>query len=63
MECAGWPLSSEGIVTAYKNLISGLVADQPTGGPPVLETDVLMDSAAARRRLADETLRFALALG
>jgi hypothetical protein len=27
----------------------------------VLETDVLMDTPAARRRVAEETLRFALA--
>jgi hypothetical protein len=28
----------------------------------VLETDVLMDTPDARRRVAEETLRFALAL-
>ncbi len=63
MQWAGWPLSSGGIARAYENLIDGLVADQRTDGVPVLETEVLMDSAATRRRLADETLRFALTLG
>jgi hypothetical protein len=38
------------------------VADERTGGLPVLETETLMDSAAARSRLAEETLDFARAL-
>ncbi len=56
------PLSSAGIVACYAGLLDGLVADQRTGELPVLETDVLMDSPAARARVADETLGFALAL-
>jgi LPPG:FO 2-phospho-L-lactate transferase len=63
MEWAGQPLSSEGIAALYEGVIDGLVADERGAGLPVLETDVLMDDAAARRRVADETLRFALALG
>jgi hypothetical protein len=40
-----------------------LVADQRTDRVPVLETDVLLGDPAARRRVAEETLRFARALG
>jgi hypothetical protein len=39
------------------------VADERTDRLPVLETDVMLVDADARRRLAEETLRFALALG
>jgi LPPG:FO 2-phospho-L-lactate transferase len=63
MSWAGWPQSSAGIATAYAGLIDGLVADQPTGLVPVLEADVLMEDGAGRRRLAEETLQFALTLG
>lgn len=62
MRWAGHELSSDGIAAAYAGLIDGLVADQPTAAIPVLQTDVLMDSATARRRLALQTLEFALAL-
>jgi LPPG:FO 2-phospho-L-lactate transferase len=63
MQWAGWPLNSAGIAGAYEGLIDGLVADRRAHRVPVLETDVLMDSGEARRRLAQDTLRFALALG
>jgi LPPG:FO 2-phospho-L-lactate transferase len=63
MEFAGLPLTSDGVATAYADVIDGLVADERAGRVPVLETDVLIGTADARRRLADETLRFALALG
>jgi LPPG:FO 2-phospho-L-lactate transferase len=62
MQWSGQPLSSAGIAAGYADLIDGLVADEPTDSLPVLRTDVLMDSAAARRRVADETLGFALSL-
>jgi LPPG:FO 2-phospho-L-lactate transferase len=62
MAWAGLPITSDGIADCYQGLIDGLVADQRARAVPVLETDVLMDTAAARRRLADETLGFALAL-
>jgi LPPG:FO 2-phospho-L-lactate transferase len=62
MEFAGLPLSSDGIGAYYDGLIDGLVADQRAPRLPVLETDVLMASADARRRVADEALGFALAL-
>jgi LPPG:FO 2-phospho-L-lactate transferase len=60
---AGWPLSSAGIAAAYRGVIDGLVADQGAAGLPVLETEVLMNGAQGRRRLAEQTLRFALSLG
>jgi LPPG:FO 2-phospho-L-lactate transferase len=63
MQWAGQPLSTEGIVAAYDGLIDGIVADEAAKQLPTLETDVLMDSERARRRVAEETLRFALALG
>jgi LPPG:FO 2-phospho-L-lactate transferase len=63
MQWAGHPLSSDGIAAAYGDLIDGLVADQRTTAVPLLEADVLLDTPAARRRVAADTLRFALSLG
>jgi LPPG:FO 2-phospho-L-lactate transferase len=63
MEWAGKPLTSDGIAACYDGLLDGLVADQRSDGLPVLETEVLMQTPAARRRVAEETLRFALSLG
>jgi LPPG:FO 2-phospho-L-lactate transferase len=62
MQWSQQPLSSAGIAACYADVIDGLVADAPIDSLPVLETDVLMDSDAARGRVADETLRFALSL-
>jgi LPPG:FO 2-phospho-L-lactate transferase len=62
MAWIGQPLSSDGIATIYEGLIDGLLADQRTELLPVLETDVLMDSPERRTRVAEEALRFALAL-
>jgi len=62
MRWAGHSLDSDGIAAAYAGLIDGLVADQRTDRVTLLETSVLMDSPEARRRLAEESLRFALAL-
>jgi LPPG:FO 2-phospho-L-lactate transferase len=62
MAGAGLPLTADGIVEAYTGLLDGLVADERTDALPVLETDVVMDGAAGRRRLAAETLQFAEAL-
>jgi LPPG:FO 2-phospho-L-lactate transferase len=62
MQWARQSLSSSGVVAGYAGLIDGLVADERTDLAPVLETDVLMDTPEARRRLADETLQFAMAL-
>jgi LPPG:FO 2-phospho-L-lactate transferase len=57
------PPDAEGIAMAYEGLIDGLVADERTDRIPVLETDVLMADGAGRRRVAEEALRFAQALG
>jgi LPPG:FO 2-phospho-L-lactate transferase len=57
-EMAGLPLGTAAIETAYAGLIDGVVADQ-RGELPALETDVLMDSADTRRRVAAATLDFA----
>jgi LPPG:FO 2-phospho-L-lactate transferase len=60
---AGQPPSSDGIVELYAGLLDGLVADERASDLPTLETDVAMPDAAGRRRVAQETLQFALALG
>jgi LPPG:FO 2-phospho-L-lactate transferase len=59
MAWADLPVSAAGVVAAYDGLLDGVVADEPVEGLPVLETDTRMDDAAARRRVAEETLRFA----
>ena len=60
---AGRELTSDGIAAEYDGLLDGLVADQRTDALPTLETDVAMPDAESRRRVAQETLDFALALG
>jgi LPPG:FO 2-phospho-L-lactate transferase len=62
MRWAKQPCNSAGIAAIYAGVVDGLVADRRTDALPVLETDVLMDTAQARRRLAQEALGFALAL-
>jgi LPPG:FO 2-phospho-L-lactate transferase len=62
MEWAGHPLTSDGIAAAYRDVIDGLVADERAQTVPTLMTDVLMKDAVARKRVAGETLEFALAL-
>ena len=55
-------VSSAGIAEIYGGVVDGLVADERTRALPVLETDVLMDDDAARHRVAQQTLQFALGL-
>ncbi|MGE5183610.1 MAG: 2-phospho-L-lactate transferase CofD family protein, partial [Acidobacteriota bacterium] len=62
LQWTGQPASSDGIAGMYANLIDGLVADEPSDALPVCTTDVLMSTADARRRVAAETLEFALTL-
>jgi LPPG:FO 2-phospho-L-lactate transferase len=62
MAWAGQPLSADGIVAHYSGLIDGLVSDERASGVTTLETDAEMADAAARRRVARETLEFAAAL-
>lgn len=59
---AGIVSSAQGIADHYGDLLDGLVADEPAEGLPVGQTDTLMDSAEARRRLASFTLDFAASL-
>src|SRR5438067_4267224 len=61
MEWAAQPLSSAGVAAFYGDLLDGLVADEPTGAVPVLETDVIMDTPQARRGRAQRTLDVSLA--
>jgi len=63
MAWSGRPLNSDGIAATYEGVIDGLVADERTAAVATLETDVMMDGPAARARVADETLCFALGLG
>jgi LPPG:FO 2-phospho-L-lactate transferase len=63
LDWAGVPLTSTGIATLYGDVLDGLVADEHTDAVPVLETEVLMYGAQGRRRLAEQTLRFAEGLG
>jgi LPPG:FO 2-phospho-L-lactate transferase len=62
MRWAGRTFASSGIAAIYEGLIDGIVADERTRALPVLDTDVLMGDAEGRRRVAEQTLRFALAL-
>ncbi len=62
MEWAHRPLTSSGIAACYEGLLDGLVADERTEAVPALMTEMLMDTADARRELAKRTLDFALAL-
>jgi LPPG:FO 2-phospho-L-lactate transferase len=62
MQWAGYEMTSTGIANAYGDLLDGLVADEHTDACPTLVTDVLMSDADTRRRVADETLSFALSL-
>jgi LPPG:FO 2-phospho-L-lactate transferase len=58
MEQAGHPRSAAGIAAVYAGVIDGIVCDEPGESLPVpaLTTDTLMDSADARRRLAEAAL-------
>lgn len=59
---AGHPISADGIAAAYDGLLDGLVCDEPCAGLPSLRTDVDLSAPDDRRRVAQETLRFAEAL-
>jgi LPPG:FO 2-phospho-L-lactate transferase len=61
-EHAGIERTAAGIAAAYSDVIDGIVADEPTGGPPELVTDTTMDSPDARVRLAGEVLELSASL-
>jgi LPPG:FO 2-phospho-L-lactate transferase len=65
MEFAGLPLGPDGVLAAYAGVIDGLVTDEPPvdeSPVAVRVTDTLMSDAAARRRVAADTLEFARSL-
>jgi LPPG:FO 2-phospho-L-lactate transferase len=62
MRWAGHPLSSDGVCAAYSGLLNGLVADQPTDQVALLHTEVLLDTPAHRRAVAEHALSFAQGL-
>jgi LPPG:FO 2-phospho-L-lactate transferase len=55
---AGLPLGTAAVEQAYAGVIDGVVADEP-GSLPCAETDVLMDTPEARRRVAGVARDFA----
>jgi LPPG:FO 2-phospho-L-lactate transferase len=59
MAWAELPLDAAGVARAYDGLLDGIVADEPVDGLRALEVDTRMDDAAARRRVAEDVLRFA----
>jgi LPPG:FO 2-phospho-L-lactate transferase len=60
---AGFELSAAGVAAYYGDVLDGMVSDErDAGGLPVAVLDTLMADADARRRVAQETLRFAEAL-
>jgi len=54
--------SADGVVDFYGELLDGIVADEDVGRLTTLRTDTRMDDAAARARLAEQTLSFSRAL-
>ena len=63
LEWAGQTMDARGIAATYAGVIDGLVCDERAElDLPSLVTSTLMDDAAARERVARETLDFALAL-
>jgi LPPG:FO 2-phospho-L-lactate transferase len=65
MRQRGVEASAAGLAQLYEGVIDGLVCDEPIDAGvslPTLQTNLLMDGPAGRRRLARETLDFALTL-
>ena len=63
MAWARCTLDASGVAAYYGDLLDGIVTDEDAaGGLPVHRTDTMMGDAAARRRVAEETLAFAEAL-
>jgi LPPG:FO 2-phospho-L-lactate transferase len=62
MSWAGLPLSAQGIADAYGGVLDGIVADEQPDTLPALITHTRMDTVDDRRRVAEETLTFALGL-
>jgi LPPG:FO 2-phospho-L-lactate transferase len=62
MAFAALELNADGVADFYGDLLDGMVADEDVARLPTLRTDTRMDDAAARERVARQTLDFALAL-
>jgi LPPG:FO 2-phospho-L-lactate transferase len=62
MAYARHALSAAGVSEFYGELLDGIVADEPLAALPALRTHTLMGDAAARARLAEQTLQFAATL-
>jgi LPPG:FO 2-phospho-L-lactate transferase len=62
MAFAALELSASGIADFYGELLDGIVADENVATLPTLQVDTRMDDAAARARVAEQTLSFAQAL-
>jgi LPPG:FO 2-phospho-L-lactate transferase len=67
---AGHPVDDGGVAACYAGVAAGMVVDRgtPTGpatmtGIVLRQTDTLMPDGAARERLANEVIEFALSLG
>ncbi|HYM55420.1 MAG TPA: 2-phospho-L-lactate transferase [Solirubrobacteraceae bacterium] len=63
MAFAALDCSADGIADFYGELLDGIVADENVGRLPCLQVDTRMDDPAARRRLAEQAISFAEALG
>jgi len=55
-------VNADGVADFYGELLDGIVADEDVGRLTTLQTETRMDDAAARARLAEQTLSFAQAL-
>jgi LPPG:FO 2-phospho-L-lactate transferase len=62
MAFAALELSADGVADFYGELLDGIVADENVGRVATLHTDIRMDDARSRARVAEETLGFAEAL-
>jgi LPPG:FO 2-phospho-L-lactate transferase len=62
MAFAALELGAHGVADFYGDLLDGLVSDEQCERLPALITQTRMDDAAARARLAEQTLEFAHAL-
>lgn len=63
MRHRGVELSARGLAELYGEVLDAIVTDEQLALPlPALRTDLLMDGAAGRERLARETLEFARSL-
>ncbi|MGI8556905.1 MAG: 2-phospho-L-lactate transferase [Solirubrobacteraceae bacterium] len=59
MQWAKLPCNASGVAQHYDGLIDGLICDEELDTLPTLETSTLMDTLAARERVAGQVLEFA----